>query len=164
MTLLADGAHDGDVLWPVIGVGSLLITGLVLARMAGILRTVEGQAVQLAALARSASALAQAEDALAWGVDALFAARVRPDGDALFLDPAGLPPELVRRLFIRCLRTLEPAAEPRGDQVAAATAALVRGATSTLCGVRCAGGVRFRFAQAPTRRAADPDAGKPLPI
>jgi diguanylate cyclase (GGDEF)-like protein len=53
VTLLLDGATGGGVLWPVIGVGALLISVLVLVRMGRILRTVEVQAVQLAALARS---------------------------------------------------------------------------------------------------------------
>ncbi len=53
--LLVDGATGGTVLWPVVGLGSLIISVLVLVRMAGVLRTVEVQAVQLAALARSDS-------------------------------------------------------------------------------------------------------------
>jgi hypothetical protein len=40
-TLLIDGGPGGGVLWPVIGVGALLISGLVLVRMAGILTIVE---------------------------------------------------------------------------------------------------------------------------
>ena len=55
VTLLIDGATGGEVLWPVIGVGALLISLLVLVRMGKILHTVEVQAVQLAALARSDS-------------------------------------------------------------------------------------------------------------
>ena len=50
--LLLEGAIGHGVLWPVIGLGSLVISGLVLARMSGILRTVQVQAGQLAALAR----------------------------------------------------------------------------------------------------------------
>jgi diguanylate cyclase len=53
VALLIDGAAGGGVLWPVIGLGALVISGLVLLRMAGILRTVEIQAEQLAALARA---------------------------------------------------------------------------------------------------------------
>ena len=53
VALLLDGATGGGVLWPVIGVGALLISGLVLVRMSGILHTVEVQAMQLAALARA---------------------------------------------------------------------------------------------------------------
>ena len=47
-TLLVTGATGRGVLWPVLGVGALLITVLVLLRMAGILSTVEVQAEALA--------------------------------------------------------------------------------------------------------------------
>jgi diguanylate cyclase (GGDEF)-like protein len=65
VALLIDGATGGAVLWPVIGLGSLVISGLVLLRMAGILRTVEVQAVQLAALART-DALTGAPNRRTW--------------------------------------------------------------------------------------------------
>jgi diguanylate cyclase (GGDEF)-like protein len=53
ITLLADGL-DGDLsAWPVVVVGSGLLSLLVLARMAGLLTVVRAQAVQLATLARS---------------------------------------------------------------------------------------------------------------
>ncbi|HZJ05396.1 MAG TPA: diguanylate cyclase [Nocardioidaceae bacterium] len=65
VALMIDGASGGEVLWPVIGVGALLISGLVLLRMSGILRTVETQAVQLAALARS-DALTGAPNRRTW--------------------------------------------------------------------------------------------------
>ena len=64
-TLLIDGATGGGVLWHVIGVGALLISLLVLMRMARILATVEVQAVQLAALARS-DALTGAPNRRTW--------------------------------------------------------------------------------------------------
>jgi diguanylate cyclase (GGDEF)-like protein len=53
VTLLIAGARGDAIPWQVIGLGALLILGLVLVRMSGILRTVEVQAVQLAALARA---------------------------------------------------------------------------------------------------------------
>lgn len=65
VALLVDGATGGDVLWLLIGVGSLLMTVLVLVRMGGILSTVEGQAVQLAALARD-DALTGAPNRRTW--------------------------------------------------------------------------------------------------
>jgi diguanylate cyclase (GGDEF)-like protein len=64
-TLLIDGATGGGVLWSVIGVGALLISVLVMLRMAKILRTVEVQSVQLAALARS-DALTGAPNRRTW--------------------------------------------------------------------------------------------------
>ncbi len=64
-TLLIDGATGGGVLWPVIGIGALLISVLVMLRMARILATVEVQAVQLSALARS-DALTGAPNRRTW--------------------------------------------------------------------------------------------------
>ncbi|HST85091.1 MAG TPA: bifunctional diguanylate cyclase/phosphodiesterase [Kineosporiaceae bacterium] len=51
--LLVDGATDGEIDWPVIGIGTLLLSGLVLFRMDGLLNTVQDQSVRLTALARS---------------------------------------------------------------------------------------------------------------
>lgn len=106
-----------------------------------------------AALARSAAALAEAEEALAWAASTQTAARIRREGAALLLDPAGLPPELRRRLVRSCLLTLAPVAEPRGEQLGALLAALDRGEATTLAGVKCVGGAVWRFEPAPPRRA-----------
>ncbi|WP_336923778.1 bifunctional diguanylate cyclase/phosphodiesterase [Aquipuribacter sp. SD81] len=51
-TLVADGVQDGDVAWATIGVGAIVLSLLVLVRMAGLLDQVRVQAVQLAAVAR----------------------------------------------------------------------------------------------------------------
>ena len=53
VTLLADGLDGGLTAWPVVAVGSGVLSLLVLARMAGLLNVVRRQAVQLASLARS---------------------------------------------------------------------------------------------------------------
>lgn len=111
-----------------------------------------------AALARSASALAEAEDALAQVADEMFTARVREEGGTFILDPADVPPELLRRLVVRCLRVLAPGAEPRGDQVGALLGRLARGETATLRGVRARGGRAYRFQLAAPRRPANSDA------
>ncbi|WP_298456064.1 GGDEF domain-containing protein [uncultured Cellulomonas sp.] len=52
VTLLVDGVGDGLVAWAPIGVGVIALSGLVLARMAILVRQVEVQATQLAAVAR----------------------------------------------------------------------------------------------------------------
>ena len=52
-TLLGDGLDGGVTQWPIILVGSVVLSLLVLLRMAGLLTVVRSQAVQLAALARS---------------------------------------------------------------------------------------------------------------
>jgi tRNA(Ile)-lysidine synthase len=104
------------------------------------------------ALARSAAALAEAEAGLDWAAAALAPERVTEDGDALLLDPASLPAELLRRLVLLCLRRIEPGAMPRGGQVTALVGALSAGGTATLGAVLCRGGARFRFEPAPARR------------
>ena len=53
LTLLIDGSLDGVVAWRLAAVGSVVLSILVLLRLGLLLRTVEVQAVQLAALARS---------------------------------------------------------------------------------------------------------------
>ena len=55
VTLLVAGWTTGLSGWPVVAVGSLLLSGLVVARMFGLLGVVRAQAVQLSALARSDS-------------------------------------------------------------------------------------------------------------
>ena len=52
--LLADGLA-GETAWPVVVTGSMVLSLLVLARMAGLLHVVRAQSVQLSALARSDS-------------------------------------------------------------------------------------------------------------
>jgi diguanylate cyclase (GGDEF)-like protein len=53
VALLVDGANGAGVLWPVVGIGTLLLSILVLLRMNGLLHVVQVQAVRLAALAHS---------------------------------------------------------------------------------------------------------------
>ncbi|HLL30584.1 MAG TPA: tRNA lysidine(34) synthetase TilS [Allosphingosinicella sp.] len=105
-----------------------------------------------AALARSAAWLAEAEAALEWTVGPLFAARTEEGQDAVILRPNGLPPELLRRLVLRCLRCLAPDAKPRGEALAAFIARLELGGTATLGEVKGTGGASWRFERAPPRR------------
>jgi len=105
-----------------------------------------------AALARSAALLAEAEAALEWAAGPLFAARVDGTEGGLILRPHGLPPELLRRLVLRCLQALAPGARPRGEPLAGLIARLEAGETATLCGVKASGGVTWRFERAPPRR------------
>jgi len=105
-----------------------------------------------AALARSAALLAEAEAALDWAAGPLFAARAEAADEAVILRPNGLPPELLRRLVLRCLRQLAPGAKPRGEALAAFIARLEEGGTGTLCEVKGRGGETWRFEPAPPRR------------
>lgn len=108
--------------------------------------------LDVAALARSAATLAEAEDALDATASRLFDERARRDDD-LSLDPSDLPAELQRRLVLRCLRAVVPHATPRGEQLTALLAALAKGQVTTLAGVKCSGGDRWRFELAPPRGA-----------
>ncbi|MGZ8306084.1 MAG: tRNA lysidine(34) synthetase TilS [Allosphingosinicella sp.] len=107
-----------------------------------------------AALARSAALLAEAEAALDWTAGPLFAARTEVEKGRITLRPIGLPSELLRRLVLRCLQQLAPAAKPRGEALAAFILRLEGGATVTLCGVKAVGGETWRFEAAPPRRGA----------
>jgi tRNA(Ile)-lysidine synthase len=104
--------------------------------------------LDVAGLARSAAALAEADEALHAAASRLFEERWAPP----VLDPSGLPSELLRRVVLRCLRTVAPDAAPRGEQVTALLAGLAEGATATLAGVKCTGGATWRFEPAPPRR------------
>jgi diguanylate cyclase len=53
LTLFVDGMRNGTVHWEIVAAGSVVLSVLVLFRMAGLLNVVSAQAVQLAALARS---------------------------------------------------------------------------------------------------------------
>ena len=75
LALLLDGVTGAIVLWPVVGVGSLVMSVLVLARMGGLLHVVQTQAVRLSALAR-ADGLTGAPNRRTWDARA-FPARVR---------------------------------------------------------------------------------------
>lgn len=105
-----------------------------------------------AALARSAALLAEAEAALDWAAEPLFAARSERGEGIVILRPHGLPPELLRRLVLRCLRLVAAGANPRGEPLAALIARLRAGESATLCGVKAKGGETWRFEPAPPRR------------
>lgn len=105
-------------------------------------------------VARSATALAEAEDALLWMTERLLDERGREEGGAWLLDPAGLPRELRRRLLLVLFDRLGAPTLPRGDEVTRLLAGLDMSATATLAGVKCRGGVTWRFEPAPPRRSA----------
>ena len=105
-----------------------------------------------AAMARSAALLAEAEAALEWTAAPLFAARAEQGEGWVVLRPQGLPPELLRRLVLRCLQAVAPGARPRGEALAGLIARLEAGEAGTLCGVKASGGSTWRFEPAPPRR------------
>jgi tRNA(Ile)-lysidine synthase len=108
--------------------------------------------IDSAAMTRSAEALAEADAALDWTADRLIEERVGAAAGGVTFDPAGLPPELRRRLLLRLLAMLAPGeAAPRGEAVQRLLATLAAGDTGTLAGVKCAGGAVWRFTPAPPR-------------
>lgn len=115
-------------------------------------RLAEAEWLDPAALARSAGLLAEAEAALEWTAAPLFAARTEVEEGAVMLRPNGLPPELLRRLVLRCLRQIAPEAAPRGEALAGFIGTLERGGTATLSDVKGVGGDTWRFERAPPRR------------
>jgi tRNA(Ile)-lysidine synthase len=105
-----------------------------------------------AAVARSARNLGEADEALDWIAESLAAVRVTDDAEALRIDPAGLPREILRRI-VRVAFLRFHASEPRGPEFERALDALATGATLTLSGLKLEGGATWRLTKAPDRRA-----------
>jgi len=112
-----------------------------------------------ARLARAARNLRDAEDALEWMAEREWAARSQiEDQAAVWLDSAGLPHELRRRLVLRALDHVRfecnlPGAI-REDGVERLISALEAGRAATLAGVRAgAKAGRWYFSLAPARRS-----------
>ena len=103
-------------------------------------------------LAASAAHLAEAEEALAWAADREWAARAAREGDAVTLDPTGLPPELLRRLAARAIDEVRGDRDWRRDGLSSALGQLLGGGRVTLAGVQLSGGARWRFEPEPPRR------------
>jgi diguanylate cyclase len=83
ITLLLDGFSGGVVRWTIVGIGSLVLSVLVVARMANLIGLVQVQAVQLAALARS-DALTGAPNRRTWDFELSRACkRARDEGTPL---------------------------------------------------------------------------------
>jgi len=101
-------------------------------------------------LAASAAWLREADEALAWVVADLAETRLARTAGEIALDPAGLPPELQRRLLLAAFAELG-ADPPRGPDLARALAALRKGDTVTLAGLKLIGGSDWSLTKAPPR-------------
>lgn len=119
------------------------------SRIRQLLGSVEG--IDPTRLAVSASAMRDADEALDWALAPLIESRIRRDGDALVVDPADLPRELVRRLLLAAFAELA-APPPRGPELMRALAALEAGETVSLSGLKLEGGNHWRLSIAPPRR------------
>jgi tRNA(Ile)-lysidine synthase len=104
-----------------------------------------------ARLAASASALRDADEALDWALAPLIAARIRHDEAALIVEPFDMPRELKRRLLAAAFAELAAPA-PRGPDLMRALAALDRGETVTLSGLKLEGGEQWRLSIEPPRK------------
>jgi tRNA(Ile)-lysidine synthase len=103
-------------------------------------------------LAGSAAHCRDAEEALGWIAGRESAERFRSEGDALTINPQGLPRELQRRLLLIAIDRLTGKTPP-GPQLNDALAALQSGATTTLAGLKIEGGTPWRLTPAPPRRS-----------
>lgn len=104
-----------------------------------------------ARLAASTRHLAQAEAALDWAAKLAWDSRVTATGDKLWLDVAGLPAEITRRVLIRGLVTLNPEATLRGPDIERLMAALTARRTATLAGIRARGGTVWILGRLPQK-------------
>lgn len=107
------------------------------------------------AVAQSASNLADADAALQWMADRIWEEAVVSEGDGFVFQPANYPRDTRRRIAAGAIARLGSegaGASLRGREVEQLMAVLRSGGTSTLRGVLCSGGERWRFSPAPPRR------------
>lgn len=102
---------------------------------------------------RTAQACADASEALDWMVAGLFKTHVRHDGGAMTLDPINLPREILRRLCLRILETIQPGLVPRGEALDTVIQALHNGEQRMLGNILCIGRETWRFQPAPARQS-----------
>lgn len=101
---------------------------------------------------RTVTALSEAHDALEWIAAKIELERIElVENRGATLDPAGLPPEIVRRLLIRALQGLDPGASPRGETIDRALNMLRSGGKMTVGDLLCTGGSLWRIERAPPR-------------
>jgi tRNA(Ile)-lysidine synthase len=105
-------------------------------------------------IADAAAHAAAAEAALAWTADFAWAGRAAARNNMVTLDTAGLPAELVFRLTTRAIAAIDPAAVPRGPDLARLITRLAAGGSGTIAGVAARGGAIWRFRIAVPRRPA----------
>jgi tRNA(Ile)-lysidine synthase len=103
-------------------------------------------------LAAAAAHLREAEEALAWAAGREWQARALVGAGGISIDPAGLPPELVRRLAARTICEIRGGGDWREDKLSPALETVATGGRVTLGGVQISGGTRWRFEPEPPRR------------
>lgn len=119
-------------------------------RVRNALHDLEGFDTRLAS--QSASALGAAREAIEWIVERLAADHIATSEPGCTLSRTEFPPEIRRRLLLKCLHICDPALSPRGSQIDQTILALEKGETVTLGDILCRGGNSWRFQPAPKRR------------
>jgi tRNA(Ile)-lysidine synthase len=107
------------------------------------------------AVAKSGGHLASADEALNWAVAKEWSESVEFGSDELVYRLPSAPVEIIRRIVTRAIAklALEGNGEAlRGRELDRLISDLQRHRTTTLRGVRCAGGLEWRFTRAPPRR------------
>lgn len=113
-------------------------------------------------IAAVAAHMADADDALGWAVAQECGRRIREDRPGVTLDPAGLPPEMLRRVVARALDVATASATAggrdrclaTGPEIATLIARLQAGDHATLGLVKASPGPRWLFTEAPPRRSS----------
>ena len=106
------------------------------------------------ALARSAENLASADKALDWAAEKEWDAFVDVEDEAIVYRASTAPMEIIRRIVARAIAELGTEGAPdelRGREIDRLIAGLQECRTTTLRGVRCTGGVDWKFDPAPRR-------------
>lgn len=106
------------------------------------------------ALARSASNLAAADEALAWAADREWSESVEVREREIVYRASTAPIEIVRRIVARAIAELGTEGSPgdlRGRELDRLVADLQACNTATLRGVRCSGGLDWKFTRAAPR-------------
>jgi tRNA(Ile)-lysidine synthase len=111
------------------------------------------------ALARSADHLAAADEAIEWAAEREWAESVDFGADEIVYRASTVPTEIVRRIVSRAIAQLATEGAPddlRGRELDRLISDLQGSRTATLRGVRCSGGLDWRFRQAMPRTAVRP--------
>lgn len=107
------------------------------------------------AVAQSAQHLARADEALEWAASREWSEKVDVGADEILYRAPATPVEIIRRIVARAICELATEGSSdrlRGRELDRLVSDLQGGRTSTLRGVRCAGGLEWRFSAAPRRR------------
>lgn len=105
-----------------------------------------------ARVSRTVRAVHEAHEALEWMAARLERERIAvSENRGTTLDPAGLPPELVRRLLIRALQSQDAHIAPRGETIDRALETLSAGGKLSIGNLQCTGGTLWLIEPAPLR-------------